>query len=156
MGTTKHLIVDGSNVLQAWPELKALAKRDRNSARSRLIHQLAPIHDAGEIRVTLVFDGKGTDLAVESPLAVASFAVVTTSSAQTGDDVIEHLVANSADAAVCCVATDDNAERETVSALGAQVLTTSDLAAWCESAATRQKAVLQQRTKKNDRTWKAS
>jgi predicted RNA-binding protein with PIN domain len=155
VASTKHLIVDGSNTVHAWPELKGLMKRDRGSARSRLIQGLSPIHDVEGVRVTLVFDGRANEISIEYPLGATSFAVVTTPSSQTADDVIEHLVANATEPATCYVATDDRAERETVSSLGAQVLRSTDLATWSERATNRQRVVVQQRTQKNDRTWKA-
>ena len=57
------------------------------------------------------------------------------------DDVIEQLVANSANASECIVATDDNAERETVGALGATTLKAQDLAEWVKRADARQASI---------------
>ena len=34
MASAKHLLVDGPNILHAWPELRALLRRDRDAARS--------------------------------------------------------------------------------------------------------------------------
>src|SRR3954465_11256942 len=74
VGFEKHLLVDGSNVMHAWPELRQLLKRDRDAARAKLSQALALIHDHDEIRVTLVFDGRGPELAVERPSSHVTFS----------------------------------------------------------------------------------
>ena len=58
MASAKHLLVDGPNILHAWPELRSLLRRDRSAARSQLTGRLAAIHDAEAVRLTLVFDGR--------------------------------------------------------------------------------------------------
>lgn len=128
-----HLLVDGWNVLHAWPELRGLMRRDRAAARARLVQILTAVHDVEARRVTIVFDGRGPDLAIERPSAEASFSVLTTPAGTTADDVIEQLVANS-DASACVVATADRAMRETVEAAGATVIGSRELMAWVERA----------------------
>ena len=135
---SRHLLVDGSNVLHAWPELRALLASDRETARAQLAQQLTAIHDVEQVRVTIVFDGRGAELAVERPFGDLTFSVLHTPSSLAADDVIEQLVANSADPSTCLVASDDNAERETVAAAGASVLRAADLQTWARQAAARQ------------------
>lgn len=150
----RHLIVDGANILHAWPEFSGLLKRDRDSARAQLVQQLAAIHDAEEVRVTIVFDGRGEELTIERPSHQLTFSVVYTPSALTGDDVIEQMVANAADRSACVVATDDHAERETVMASGASAIRASDLAAWVKRAESRQRAALDTLSSVNSKQWK--
>ncbi len=126
----KHLLVDGANVLHAWPETRALLRRDRSAARAHLARAVASIHDAEGVRVTLVFDGRGTELTTEQPGAAATFAIVSTPSGTTADDVIEQLVGAARVPENCVVATGDQAVRETVTALGAAWVSPEDLAAW--------------------------
>lgn len=154
MSSTRHLIVDGANVLHAWPDLRQLAKRDRQSARSKLWQLLVPIHDSGEARVTVVFDGRGEEMVVERPLEQTTFSVVYTPASLTADDVIEQIVANSAHPPECCVASDDVAERETVSALGATPLRCSDLAEWVKRAESRLTSKVLNLHEANTRAWK--
>lgn len=156
MSSIRHLIVDGANVVHAWPELRGLAQREHASARARLWQSLMPIHDAGELRVTLVFDGRGDDIVVERPSGQSTFSMVYTPSTLTADDVIEHMVANSAVPGECCVATDDNAERETVAALGAATIHSAELAEWVKRAQSLQSSALQKLRDANTRTWKNS
>ena len=136
----RHLLVDGANILHAWPELRRLLKRDRNAARSQLVLALCAVHDAEGWRVTVVFDGRGAELQFEQPGAAVTFAVVYTPSALTADAVIEQLVAKSATPSECVVATGDGGERRTVEALGATVCPPEQLREWCVNAARRQSA----------------
>lgn len=129
MAFPKHLLVDAANVLHAWPETRGLFKRDRDAARALLIQRLAALHDAESIRVTLVVDGRGTEITLEHPSNQSTFTVIYTPRSLTADDVIEQMVGRSAISATCEVATDDQAQRSTIEALGAIWLPTADLLA---------------------------
>ncbi|MEI6861148.1 MAG: NYN domain-containing protein [Verrucomicrobiota bacterium] len=137
MASAKHLLVDGPNILHAWPELRALLRRDRDAARSQLRHRLTAIHDTEAVCLTLVFDGRGPELRLERPSQQETFTVLFTPSRLTADDVIEQLVARAAAPRDCYVATADQTERRTVEALGALVVAPDELAAWCARAETR-------------------
>jgi predicted RNA-binding protein with PIN domain len=150
----KHLLVDGANILHAWPDLRALAARDKDAARAQLSQTLRALHDTEGWRVTIVFDGRGAELVVEQPGAHATFAHVFTPGAVTADSVIEQLVGSAADPATCTVATADRAEQQTVSALGAAWCSTDDLRAWCDRAAGRQAGQAAEMRRVNDRAWR--
>jgi uncharacterized protein len=150
----KHLLVDGANVLHAWPDLRALAARDKDAARAQLSQALRVLHDAEGWRVTLVFDGRGPELTVEQPGGDATFAHVFTPSGMTADDAIEQLVGGAADPAACTVATADRAEQQTVAALGAAWCSPDDLHIWCDRAATRQTAKFTEMNRANNRVWR--
>lgn len=150
----KHLLVDGANILHAWPDLRALATRDKDAARAQLSQSLRALHDTGGWRVTLVFDGRGAELVVEQPGAHATFAHVFTPDALTADTVIEQLVGGAADPAACTVATADRAEQQTVAVLGAAVCSPDELRAWCDRAAGRQAGQVAEMKRANDREWR--
>jgi predicted RNA-binding protein with PIN domain len=154
VGFEKHLLVDGSNILHAWPELKAIAKRDRDAARLRLSQALSVVHDEEQIRLTLIFDGRGETLTVECPGTLKTFVHLYTPSGTTADDVIEQLVGQASDPAKSCVATDDRAERQTIEALGAVGISAEDLAAWVERASQRQQTRLASLKRENERGWR--
>jgi predicted RNA-binding protein with PIN domain len=151
---TRHLLVDGSNIMHAWPELRALLSRDRNAARSRLSHAVAPLHDAGHLRVTIVFDGSGPELTVERQSGHPTFAHVHTPAGTTADEVIIQLVGRAGKPGDCVVATDDRAVRQAVEGLGASCVSSDDLAAWAERADSRQDSRLRKHRAENDRHWK--
>jgi predicted RNA-binding protein with PIN domain len=150
----KHLLIDGSNIMHAWPELRTLLKGDRDLARERLSQIVSVIHDAEETRVTLVFDGRGDDLVIQCPGRMKTFAHVYTPAGTTADDFIEQVVGKATDPGLCVVATDDRAERQTVEAAGANTVSAEDLAGWVDRALQRQHSQLDTRRRDNDKSWK--
>ena len=154
VGAEKHLLVDGANILPAWPELRVLLKRDRDAARARLSQALRAIHDGEQMRVTVVFDGKGDQLVIERPSGHVTFTHLYTPSGTTADDVIEQLVGRAVDPGNCTVATDDRAERQTTQALGAAAISSEELAAWVARAEARQSAQLAGLKRENERQWR--
>lgn len=154
MAFEKHLLVDGANLLHAWPELRALMKRDRNAARSQFVQRLGAVHDAEQTRVTVVFDGRGDELVVERPSGHVTFSILYTPSSLTADDVIEQLVGRAADASLCHVATGDQAERQTIEATGAVWVPPADLAAWVGRAEARVASDVKGLNRANAQKWK--
>ena len=150
----RHLLIDGSNLLHAWPELKALVARDKDAARAQLVKAAAGLQEAEALRVSVVFDGRGSELVAEHPSGRSDFTVLHTPAGATADDVIEQLVANSREPGHCLVATDDRAERQTIEALGASGLSSADLAAWVRQSSGRMGARLEDRKRSNDRDWR--
>lgn len=150
----KHLLIDGSNILHAWPELRVLLKRDRDAARASLSQRVRVLHDTEHLRVTIVFDGRGSELVIERPSDHPTFTHLYTPTGTTADDVIEQLVGNAENASACIVATDDRAERQTVEALGAAGLSSADLAAWVGRAEERQRTQVSGLTRENEREWR--
>lgn len=150
-----HLLVDGSNVLQAWPETRALARRDREAAKALLLRRVAVLHDYAGWRVTVVFDGRGSELDVQSVGGSADFACVHTPAGATADDVIERLVARAAAPSACLVATADQAERATVEAAGGAWCPPEDLASRIERMDTDQARRVGRANADEDRRWRS-
>jgi predicted RNA-binding protein with PIN domain len=151
---TKHLLIDGANIVHAWPELRALLKRDRDAARAGLSRRVSVLHDVEQIRLTIVFDGRGDELVIERPTNQPTLTHLYTPSGTTADDVIEQLVGKAKDASDCLVATDDHAERQTIAALGATGLSSGDLQAWVLRADERQRAQVSGLKRENEREWR--
>ncbi len=149
-----HLLVDGSNVVQAWPDTRALARRDREAAKALLLRRVGVLHDFAGWRVTVVFDGRGEALNVEAVGGAADFACVHTPAGATADDVIEQLVGRAADPSVCLVATADQAERSTVEAAGAACCSPAELAARIDAADTRQTRRVARGNDAAERSWR--
>jgi len=131
-----------------------LIKHDRDAARSRLSQALSVLHDEEQIRLTLVFDGRGEELTVEYPGTLKTFAHVYTPVGTTADDVIEQLVGQAADPAKCFVATDDRAERQTIEATGACAVSAKELATWVERVDQRQRKRLAGLKRDNEKEWR--
>lgn len=150
----KHLLVDAANVIHTWPELRALMKRDRDAARSRLIQLAGAVHDAESVRVTLVIDGRGPEIVVEHPSQQATLTVIYTPSSMTADDVIEQMVGRSADPSRCEVVTGDQAERNTIEATGAVWVPPEDLRARIERAERRLGSKVAELNRANAQDWR--
>lgn len=150
-----HLLVDGSNVIQAWPDTRALARRDREAAKALLLRRVAVLRDFSGWRVTVVFDGRGEELVVEAVGGATDFACVYTPAGATADDVIEQLVSRAAEPGACLVATADRAERATVEAAGAVCCSPEELARRIDSADTRQARAVSRGNAAAERDWRA-
>ncbi len=124
--TVGELIVDGYNIVHAWPELSPLIRSGRGEeARRRLIAILADYSAASGERVTVVFDAHGRARDHGEGEVVDGVRVVFGSSAQTADHVIERRVAiasQQGDARTVTVATGDRLQRDLVMAMGAAVI----------------------------------
>jgi uncharacterized protein len=151
---SRHLLVDGANILHAWAPGRAIARRDLEAARSQLVQRLAAIHDEERVRVTVVFDGRGPELTIERPSDEVTFSVVRTPAGTTADDVIERLAAQAAEPAACVVATEDRGERETVTAAGAAVIRAADLETWIRRAEAGRARRLGAWQRAGDRAWR--
>ncbi len=88
-----YLIVDGYNIIFAWPELAETARSDLEAARRQLCDRLSSFAAYKKYRLVVVFDGykvKGNPGEKENYVGIQ---VVFTKEAQTGDAYIESLVA---------------------------------------------------------------
>lgn len=118
MAGEAHLYIDGYNVVHAWPEARRHWPGAQEAARAVVIEAAQAVHDWEQIAVTVVFDGKGSELSVETPNPrIPTFNVVFAPTGLTADTVIEQLARKRADDGVA-VATGDRLLAETVRALG--------------------------------------
>lgn len=88
----EFLIVDGYNVINAWPDLKKISKENLEEARDFLIERMAEYQSFTGEKVVLVFDAyqvKGTKAKVEK---IKGVEVVFTKEHQTADSYIEKKV----------------------------------------------------------------
>lgn len=154
VGYEKHLLIDGSNILHAWAVLRPLMKNDRDVARAKLSQMVSVIHDEEQVRLTIVFDGRGEELAVEYPGVQKTYAHIYTPAGTTADDVIEQLVGQAVEPGYCTVATDDRAERQTIEASGACGISAEELAAWVQRVELRQRSRVTGLKRDNERTWR--
>jgi predicted RNA-binding protein with PIN domain len=124
--TRRELIVDGYNIVHAWPELAPLIRSGRGEeARRRLIESLAEYAAVTGEHVTVVFDAHARARDGGAGEVVDGVTVVFGSSAQTADHVIERRVAIAAaggEAETVTVATSDQLQRDLVMAMGGAVI----------------------------------
>ena len=125
MTDKQYLLVDGHSVIFQWPVFRRLHARNAAKCRAELTALLGTLHDSSSWLITLVFDGKsGPDPSPEP----GRMAVIYSKEGQTADSIIERLVGQVNDPARVTVVTADEAERVTVEAMGAFVVSPDWLA----------------------------
>lgn len=129
----KHLIVDSYNVIHAWLELKhQLQAAGHSAARDLLLQKLRILHDMGDYRLTLVFDGKGKTLTIEEPEKGHLIGFVFTPSYFSADAIIERIVQNTPDPSRITVASRDQGLIQHITQFGAYGITPQELKQWVD------------------------
>ena len=118
-----RLIVDGYNMIFAWPELAALKDVKLEDARDRLISMLADYGALTHQQVTVVFDSHRRPDSEASEQKVAGVQVVYSGRKSSADHVIERLLHGARSADEVTVATSDGLQRDY--ALGRGIKTVS-------------------------------
>ena len=88
----RYVIVDGSNMIFAWDELRALAREDLDAARQRLMDLLSDYATLRGCRLVLVFDGYKVKGNRGTQSDYHGIEVVYTREDETGDLFIEKLL----------------------------------------------------------------
>ena len=121
----ERLIVDGYNIIFAWPELSALKDVNLQDAREALIATLADYAAMTRQKVTVVFDSHRRPDAEASQQEVNGVRVVYSGRKTSADHVIERLLFEAKSTDEVTVATSDGLQRDL--ALGRQIKTVSAL-----------------------------
>jgi predicted RNA-binding protein with PIN domain len=113
-----RILIDGYSLLHNWPELAPGRARHSAFARDELIHRLKLYRDAVGTPVTIFFDGGGAPAGTPKPLSTPELEVIYSRAGQTADDLIERTAHRLQPYGEVLAVTDDQAERDTVIALG--------------------------------------
>jgi predicted RNA-binding protein with PIN domain len=119
----EQLIVDGYNMIFAWPELAALKDVKLEDARDLLVSMLADYAAMTRQKVTVVFDSHRRADTDASEERIAGVQVVYSGRKTSADHVIERLVYSARAADEVTVATSDGLQRDF--ALGRGIKTVS-------------------------------
>lgn len=142
------LIVDGYNVVHAWPALKRILQtRGLEDARDQLIHALSEYSAHTGVKVMVVFDSHERTESAEPPAVIDGVIVRFGTKTASADHVIERLaqrLARRGDASQVTVATGDRLQRALVGAMGVATISAESLAeevarATSEASATRRR-----------------
>ncbi|MBR6342399.1 MAG: NYN domain-containing protein [Selenomonadaceae bacterium] len=90
MRRREHYIIDGYNVIHAWPELKAL-QSNLSEARDRLIHVLSEYGAYENLDITIVFDALFTEDEEHTEKPHQHFEIIYTGAGETADSRIERI-----------------------------------------------------------------
>src|ERR1700716_983694 len=112
----ERVIVDGYNVIHAWPQLKRLlGEASLEAARDRLIERLSVFGMVVGADVTVVFDAHHSTARSNSNENVEGVQVVFTRKGHSADRVIERIAYDAAQGGdVITVATTDRTQRDLV------------------------------------------
>jgi predicted RNA-binding protein with PIN domain len=131
-----RILVDGYSLLHNWPELARGKPRHSAAAREELISVLTRYHDASGTPLTIFFDGSGAPTGVPKHESNRAIEVLFSKAGQTADDMIERAAHRFQPYGEVLAVTDDNAERDTVIALGGLASSCLNFIALVESALT--------------------
>ncbi|MBV6497838.1 MAG: hypothetical protein CJBNEKGG_00050 [Prosthecobacter sp.] len=129
-----YLLVDGHNVMHAWPELARHMRSagKRHLARTELLQRLRHLQDMSGMQVVVVFDG--TTARVTEEREPEGLQIIFADAGHTADDLIEKLVARYAGERSMQVASADGLVRETITAFGAGWISPDMLKSLCDDA----------------------
>lgn len=123
-----YLLVDGYNVIHAWPELKALAEEDMDIARNRLLDALSSYQGLKKNRVIVVFDAyRVQNRTVAEVMDYHNIHVVYTKEAQTADEYIEKFAHDHKREYDIVVATSDALQQVIIRNSGCSLLSAREL-----------------------------
>ena len=89
---TEYLLVDGYNIIFAWPDLQALARSSLEDARKALVELLANFHGFHPCELILVFDAYKVHGGIGHQEEIQGIHLVYTKEAETADNYIEKTI----------------------------------------------------------------
>jgi small GTP-binding protein len=122
-----YLLVDGYNIIFAWPELKEIALENMDSARTKLLDLLSKYQAMRKCRIIAVFDAYRVQRRKEDIFDYDSVHVVFTKEAQTADEFIEKFAHDNRRRYDITVATSDSLQQIIILGTGCAVLSAGDL-----------------------------
>lgn len=144
----EYLLVDGYNIIFAWPELKALAEVNMDGAKTKLLDSLCNYQGIRNCQIIVVFDAYRVQGHREEILDYYNLHVVYTREAQTADQYIEKFAHDNNKKYDIIVATSDGLQQLIVRGVGGSLLSARELKVEMEEANERLK---QQYVKKSGR-----
>jgi len=125
----ERLVVDGYNIIHAWPSLKRLLGVSLEVARAKLIERLSVYGLVTGAEVTVVFDSHQKSAArANAEELVEGVRVIFTRRGHSADQVIERIAYEATGAGgVVTVATSDHSQGDMVRGMGGGVISATEL-----------------------------
>lgn len=123
----KYLLVDGYNIIFAWPELRELAEENMDGARIKLLESLCNYQGIKQCKVIVVFDAYRVEGHSEEILDYHNIHVVYTKEAQTADQYIEKFSHENQVRYDITVATSDGLQQVIIRGKGCSLLSAREL-----------------------------
>ena len=115
----EYLIIDGYNIISAWPQLKELKDEDLDYARSKLIDVISEHAALTGRQTTIIFDAYLVKGNTGSREMIGGVEVIYTKEGITADMAIERMSAQLPKHCKVFVATSDRLQQETIWGKGA-------------------------------------
>ena len=131
-----RLIVDGYNVIHAWPSLKRLLNTaSLEDARDELVRRVSVLGLISGESVTVVFDAHHSSSMANSEETVEGVRVIFTRKGHSADHAIERLAYEASNSGeIITVATSDRFQRDLVRGMGGAVVSALELERRVEEA----------------------
>jgi len=123
----EYLLVDGYNIIFAWPELKEMAEGDMDTAKTKLLDYLCNYQGIRKCEIIVVFDAYRVQGHIEEVIDYHNIHVVYTREAQTADQYIEKFTYDNKKKYDITVATSDGLQQIIVRGEGASLLSAREL-----------------------------
>ncbi len=123
----EYLLVDGYNIIFAWPELSELADENMDGAKLKLLDELCNYQGIRKCKVIVVFDAYRVQGHAEEVLPYHNIHVVYTREAQTADQYIEKFAHENLGRYHITVATSDGLQQIIIRGAGCALLSARDL-----------------------------
>ncbi len=130
----EYLLVDGYNIVFAWPELAGMAQENMEGARMKLLDQLCNYQAIRKCRIIAVFDAYRVKEHREEFIAYHNIHLVYTREAQTADHYIEKFAHDNNRKYRITVATSDGLQQMIVRGAGCALLSARELKTEMEEA----------------------
>lgn len=123
----EYLLVDGYNIIHAWPDLQEFADENMDLARTKLLDALASYGGIRQMRIIVVFDAYAVQGHSEEIFDHHNVHVVFTKEAQTADQYIEKFAFDHQKKYDIVVATSDGLQQIIIRSAGCALLSARDL-----------------------------
>lgn len=124
----ERLVVDGYNIIHAWPSLKRLLGVSLEAARDKLIERLSVYGLVTSANVTVVFDSHQKAARNNAEQLVEGVRVIFTRRGHSADQVIERIAYEATGSGgVVTVATSDHSQSDMVRGMGGAVISATEL-----------------------------
>ncbi|TGE34494.1 TetM/TetW/TetO/TetS family tetracycline resistance ribosomal protection protein [Desulfosporosinus sp. Sb-LF] len=130
----EYLLVDGYNIIHAWPELKELVDDNMDGARMKLLDTLSNYQGIRKCRIIVVFDAYRVQGHLEEVIDYHNIHMVYTKEAQTADQYIEKFAHDNQKKYNITVATSDGLQQIIIRGAGCALLSARELKAEIEEA----------------------
>lgn len=146
----EYLLVDGYNIIHAWPELKELADENMDSARMKLLDSLSNYQGIRKCQIIVVFDAYRVQGHLEEVIDYQNIHMVFTREAQTADQYIERFARDNQKKYHIIVATSDGLQQLIIRGAGCHLLSARELKMEIEEA---KQMVNQEIQKRRDQSY---